>query len=364
MRNAREQWGFKGYVTSDSDSVENAYANHKYPQPDPTPEKATALALKDGQCDIDSGDTYNKYLAKALAAKTEKVAEADVDRALFNTFKQRFDLGLFDPKAAYDWPTADDVGSDSSAALSLMASQESIVLLRNDQSLLPLPKGKKIAVLGPHATAQKVLVQPYPFSPFCPDHTLDCITSPFAGLSALNTGGTTTTDPGCDLFLPSTANFSAALALAKEADYVVLGLGIETCGMNPAHNLNPHAHGGQKGKCYQESSTTGYVFPDEYLELEAHDRTNIDLPQVQHDFAKAVLALNKPTVIFLMNAGAVAIDAEAATGARGGAPLAIIEAFYPGLRGGEALSQGIMGEMNAWGRLPYTICACSYFCVC
>jgi len=68
-----------------------------------------------------------------------------------------------------------------------------------------------------------------------------------------------------------------------------------------------------------------------------------------------VLALNKPTVIFLMNAGAVAIDAEAATGARGGAPLAIIEAFYPGLRGGEALAQGIMGEMNAWGRLPYTI---------
>jgi hypothetical protein len=108
--------------------------------------------------------------------------------------------------------------------------------------------------------------------------------------------------------------------------------------------------------------------------LEAHDRTNIDLPQVQHDFAKAVLALNKPTVIFLMNAGAVAIDAEAATGARGGAPLAIIEAFYPGLRGGEALAQGIMGEMNAWGRLPYTICEslvgaiaaepASYLCYC
>jgi hypothetical protein len=127
-------------------------------------------------------------------------------------------------------------------------------------------KGKKIAVIGPHATAQEVLVQPYPFSPFCPDHTLDCIASPFAGISALNSGGGTTTAPGCDLFLPSTTNFTAALALAKEADYVVLALGIETCGMNPAHNLNPHAHGGKKGTCYQESLTTGYVFPDEYLE--------------------------------------------------------------------------------------------------
>ena len=52
----------------------------------------------------------------------------------------------------------------------------------------------------------------------------------------------------------------------------------------------------------------------EYLELEAHDRTTIDLPQVQHDLAKAVLALGKPLVLFLMNAGAVAIDAEAAHG--------------------------------------------------
>jgi len=134
---------------------------------------------------------------------------------------------------------------------------------------------------------------------------------------------------------------------------VVLGLGIETCGMDPAHNLNPKAHGGKIGTCYQESLTTGYVFPDQYLELEAHDRTTIDLPQIQHDLAKAVLALNKPTVIFLLNAGAVAIDAEAAH--RGSAPLAIVEAFYPGLRGGQALAEGLFGEHNAWGRLPYTI---------
>ena len=50
---------------------------------------------------------------------------------------------------------------------------------------------------------------------------------------------------------------------------MILGLGIETCGMDPAHNLNPKAHGGKIGTCYQESLTTGYVFPDQYLELEA-----------------------------------------------------------------------------------------------
>ena len=68
-----------------------------------------------------------------------------------------------------------------------------------------------------------------------------------------------------------------------------------------------------------------------------------------------MLALNKPTVLFLMNAGAVAFDAEAASQRGPDAPLAIIEAFYPGVRGGEALAEGIFGDMNQWGRLPYTI---------
>jgi hypothetical protein len=90
------------------------------------------------------------------------------------------------------------------------------------------------------------------------------------------------------------AGFTEALAQAKAADFIVLGLGIETCGMNPAHNVNPAKPGG----CYQEKLTSGYVFPDQYLELEAHDRTTIDLPQIQHDLAKAVLALGKPTVLF------------------------------------------------------------------
>lgn len=266
---------------------------------------------------------------------------------------QRFDLGLFDPKDSYEWPTIDEIGSDSSRALSLKASQESIVLLRNDAQLLPLPIGKRVAVIGPHWNAQQVLVQPYPFSPFCPDKTLDCIVSPTQAIAAINDGPKgdqwTRSAYGCDLFNSSKAGFAEALALAKEADYVILALGIETCGMTPAHNVNP----AKPGSCYQEKPTTGYVFPDQYLELEAHDRTTIDLPQIQHDLAAEVLALNKPTVMFLMNGGAVAIDAEAAH--KGVAPLAIIEAFYPGMRGGEALAQGIFGEHNKWGRLPYTI---------
>eukprot|EP00936_MAST-01D_sp_MAST-1D-sp1_P000981 g981.t1 len=357
---SRKNWQFRGYVTSDSDSVHDAWASHHY-VPDST--TATALALMDGQCDIDSGDTYNSAILPAVEQSVRGLKQRDVDRAVTNSLRQRFDLGLFDPKEAYNLPGVDDVGTDASQAMSLRASQEAIVLLRNDDALLPLQSGGRIAVLGPHANAQTVLMQPYPFTPFCADNTNDCLISPFAAIALLNGGDdTTSTAPGCDLFNKSQAGFSEALAEARAADTVVLGLGIETCGMNPAHNVNPRAS--SPGHCYQEKGTEGYVFPDEYLELEAHDRTTIALPEVQLELAKAIFALHKPTVVFLMNGGAVALDGllELVNAAQKQQhfPVAIIEAFYPGPHGGTALAQGIFGKHNRWGRLPYTIYPSSF----
>ncbi len=205
-----------------------------------------------------------------------------MDRALFNSLRQRFDLGLFDPQAAYDWPSTDQVGSATSWALTLRASEEALVLLRNDAALLPLPlprTGKKktsqnqsksdssssnissnnnnhnnnnqqdqqqqqqlkLALVGPHAHAQEVLVQPYAFTPACAGHEgnyYGCLQTPAQAIAALNDGGggvinATTVEDGCDLFFPDESNFSKAVDAARQADVVVLMLGIETCGMNP-----------------------------------------------------------------------------------------------------------------------------------
>ena len=249
---------------------------------------------------------------------------------------------------AYDWPGRDDIGTDSSKALNLQASRESIVLLRNDfSSVLPISKGQKIAVVGPHATAREALVQPYPSMVshypskmiWCPDNTTDCLISPFEAIAAINSnaGGWTKTASGCGLFNSSQNGFTDALALATAADYVVLGLGISVCGPD-----SPIA----TSVCYKHKSTADYAYPDGYMEQEAHDRTSIDLPPIQQEFAKAVLALGKPTVVFSLNAGAVAIDLFAAHTVP--APIAIIEAMYPGQQGGQALAEGIFGEMNAW----------------
>ncbi len=354
MRAAREAWGFEGYVTSDSDSVANAWHDHKYVS---TGEEAVALALRDGQCDINSGDTYNNFLISALDNKTDNLSQSDVDRALFNALKQRFDLGLFDPPSAYEWPGADNIGSADSEAMSLRASREALVLLRNDGEMLPLRAGAgAVAVVGPHAASRQVMLEPYPFKPECPPtdgigDEYGCIATPYEAILAMNGANQTKSAPGCDLFNTSTSNFSAAVDLAKAADAVVLMLGIETCGLNPKHNLNPGAR--SPGRCFQEKPTTDYVFPDQYLELEAHDRTTIALPDVQLAFAKEVLALGKPTVVILMNAGAVAVDA--LLDAQRGSQFALIEAFYPGKHGARAIAEGIFGKHNAWGRMPYTV---------
>lgn len=164
----------------------------------------------------------------------------------------------------------------------------------------------------------------------------------------MGSSGWTRVAQGCDLFNTSREGFEEALHIAQQADYIILGLGIETCGLTPSHNANPK----KKGKCFQEKMTDEYVFPDEYLELEAHDRKNIDLPFIQHALAKEILDLRLPTIIYLINGGAVSIDAEAQYN---GTNLAIIEAFYPEPRGGEALANGIFGKHKKWGRLPYTI---------
>merc|ERR1712007_131994 len=101
-----------------------------------------------------------------------------------------------------------------------------------------------------------------------------------------------------------------------------------------------------------------------FTEHEGHDRDSIDLPPVQKQLAKAVIALGKPTVVFLLNGGMVAVDDLIDNGdaIRGiDTPgVALIDAFYPGMEGAEALAQSMFGKANRWGKMPYTVYKASW----
>jgi beta-glucosidase-like glycosyl hydrolase len=344
MKAARDAWNFSGYVTSDSDSVADVWNQHHYV---PTAAQASCLAVRDGGCDIDSGNTYASSLLQGVSEG--HCAMADVDAALFNTMKVRFELGLFDPIA--DQPLwklgAEDIGTDAAAALNLRAAQESLVLVQNPSpggkgaaAVLPIRAGQKLAVLGPHGNATRQLIQ-VDTGRICASGELDCFPSTLAELARLNglAGGTTTFVQGVDVIDNSTAGIAAAVAAAKAADFVVLGLGIGNCG---GWWGNEGDHG-----CGERTGAAGA-----FLEGETHDRTSVDLPPQQHALAAAVLALGKPTAIYLLNGGSVALEPELRHAAN---PPAVVEAFYPGAAGATALAQSLFGAANRWGRMPYTV---------
>jgi hypothetical protein len=95
------------------------------------------------------------------------------------------------------------------------------------------------------------------------------------------------------------------------------------------------------------------------IETEGHDRTNTTLPGVQEELALQLLALNKPTVVVLLNGGIVSVDALLAKALPSNPP-AIVEAWNPGVRGGVAIAKALFGATNRWGKLPVTVYASSF----
>ena len=231
----------------------------------------------------------------------------------------------------------DIIGSAATKALNLKAALQSMVLLHNGDdpsrptksAVLPLEPGRHIAVIGPHAKAQRSLIQIDTQAVCDVDGNYDCLVTPFDAIRLHNAGGVTHTARGCDSVNGSTAGFEEALALAQEADVIVFAGGIRSCGGSQpglTPGKAPPAPDPDYSRC--NSYHTTYVDGDQHLEAEAHDRRSIDLPDAQHQLLAALLKLKKPLVIVLLNGGAVAIEEEMAA-ARAGAPLAVVDAFYP-----------------------------------
>ena len=312
---------------SDCDAVGDVYtpepAGHGYA----SPVDGTAMSLKAGT-DMDCGDWGKKaYLTQLPAAvKAGKVTQSDLDKALLRLTTLQMGLGLFDPKADSHFFTlgVDLIHSDEHTRHALEASQQAIVLLKNEKDVLPLKKGGKIAVLGPHSDGHDVFLSNYHGSG-CLNATggigggssFDCIQTPLAAIMAANVGGTTVGVEGVGVKGPPKdpkQGMDAALAAAKVADTVVLVMGI-----------------------------------DGSIEAEGHDRANTTLPGTQPEFVKAVLALGKPTVLVLVHGGAMSLGP-----LKDSAP-AILDCFYGGEMAAKAMADVLFGDYNPSGKLAVTM---------
>ncbi|GMF37036.1 unnamed protein product [Phytophthora fragariaefolia] len=308
--------GFDGYITSDSSAIEGISDILHYV---PTRCEAARLAILAGT-DIDSGKAYEECLQQLVQSNQLDVKV--VDDALRRTLKLRFELGLFDPidNQPYWQVPPSEVNTDVAKKLSLDLARKSIVLLQNNQSVLPLRKGIKLAVVGAHAQAQRGLLGNY-LGQVCHGEydEVGCIQTPFEAVSASNGFSSTTYALGCNVADNSTSGFDEAVKAAQGAAAVILFLGI-----------------------------------DKSVEAEAWDRNDINLPSIQMQLLQRVRAVGKPTVVVLMNGGVLAAeDLILHTDA-------LIESFYPGFYGAQAMADILFGDANPSGKLPVTMYRSDY----
>ncbi|KAM7252894.1 hypothetical protein ACFE04_025512 [Oxalis oulophora] len=306
-KTARGKWGFHGYITSDCDAVAIMYDDQGYAK---SPEDAVVDVLNAGM-DVNCGTYLQDHTKSAVQQK--KLQESEIDRALHNLFAVRIRLGLFngDPtKQLYGNIPQNIVCSPAHQVLALEAAQNGIVLLKNSNNLLPLPKSKSttLAVIGPNADlAEEMLLGNYAGPP-CRKIT------PLQALE--NYGKRTVYHKGCDSVQCSSALIDQAVNVAKSADNVVLIMGL-----------------------------------DQTQEREAFDRVDLVLPGKQQELISRVAkASKKPVILVLFSGGPVDISFAKNDKNIG----AILWAGYPGEAGGLALAEIIFGDHNPGGRLPVT----------
>ncbi|CAM6089051.1 unnamed protein product [Calypogeia fissa] len=310
---ARDTWGFDGYVVSDCDAVQTIYANHKYTDP----EHALAAVLKAGM-DLNCGDTFSTF--SSGASNNHLITEDELAVALTRSFTVQFRLGLFDnerfTEQNYDALGADNVCSEDHQRLALEAAVQGIVLLKNENNVLPLSREKirNVAVIGPNADDRlNTMVGNYAGDP------CEYVT-PLQGLKDFLPGASIQYVSGCSETACESANFIAdtvearSAAATSDATIMVMGLG-------------------------------------QIQETEAVDRTTLVLPGQQQELIMSVAANAKgPVVLIVMSGGPVDITFARDTETIG----AIFWVGYPGQAGGQALAQIIFGDRNPGGKLPMT----------
>ena len=292
-----------------------------------------------GGCDVDCGVAYSQTVPAAL--KDGSIVEQDVERALNRTLSQLVSLGLANTKPPAPWGSLDqsDVDTAEHRALAKGAAMQGFVLLKNEGKALPLLQTKraggklKVAVLGPHFNSST-----HRLANYYGGNDLVHTQTPLMGLRRRNELNIVSVAEGvamCGTFCAH-GDIPAAVRAAKKADVAVLFVGLHSWqgAQSQAANVSDDAPGQNNGPG---------------MEREGYDRTNLTLPEGQVRLIKAVSAAGVKTVVVLINSGGVACVAWLSDAS------AVLEAYYPGEMGGDAMASVLLGDVSPSGRLTTTV---------
>ncbi|MCR5488825.1 MAG: glycoside hydrolase family 3 C-terminal domain-containing protein [Saccharofermentans sp.] len=313
----RDEWGFKGHFVSDCWAIRDFHEHHKVTK---NSEESAALALNKG-CDLNCGCTY-VHLMKAY--NKGLVTEDAIRGAAVRLFTTRFLLGMFD-KTEYDNLNYLDVETKESIALAKRASDEAVVMLKND-GILPVNKDKVkvISVIGPNADARRPLMGNYYGT------SSEYITALEGIRKAAGDDVRILYSEGCDLSLtkpdPLSRDYNTiaeAEAVMRRSDLVILCIGL---------NETLEGEEGDQGNQYASG-----------------DKKDLSFPRPQLKLIEAVIKTGKPFVTVVMTGSAMDLTRLSETSS------AILQAWYPGARGGLSIGDIIFGKVNPSGKLPVTV---------
>lgn len=303
-----DEWGFDGYIVSDCGAVCDFHTHHRVTE---DAAESAALAVNNG-CIMNCGAEY-AYLIAAIARGL--VSEETITKAVEKLFEARYRLGMFDDDCEYNDIPLDVIECKEHMETNLKMAQESVVLLKND-GILPLKGTEHIAVIGPNADDVSVLLGNYNGTPSRYSTILKGIQD--------KASGHITYAKGCDISNLNSPHipFEEAIIAARNADVVILCMGLNTL-------LE-----GEAGDAYNADYSG--------------DKRDLELPPCQMRLYDAVIAQGKPTVFFNVTGSCTNLsrqDKECN---------AVLQVFYPGTMGGEAVADILFGNVSPSGRLPVT----------
>ena len=324
----RNQWGFEGFVYSDLQSIEGIATTHRCAA---SYEDAGAIALVAG-VDVDlEGNSY-KHLMTAY--EKGKVTMDDIDRAVRNVLRKKFELGLFD-NPYVDPAKADKiVRSKEHREVAREVARKGIVLLKND-GILPLNKNlKRVAVIGPNADVAYNQLGDYT----APQAREEIRTVLDGVRSHVGKSTEVVYVKGCAIRDTTNSNIAEAVEAAKKSDVTILVVG------------------GSSARDFKtEYFSTGAAKVDENAALadmdsgEGYDRASLNLLGDQEKLMGALIAAGVKLVVVYIEGRPLNMNlaSERAN--------ALLTAWYPGEQGGEAVADVVFGDYNPAGRIPVGI---------
>jgi len=320
----RKKYGFDGFVVSDSEAVEFVFSKHKVA---PDYDDAVRQVLEAGMNVRTHFTPPADFILPIRRLITgNKISMDVIDQRVREVLNVKFRMGLFDKPYVEDAARADKiVGADKNQDFVLDMQRQSLVLLKNQNSLLPLDKNKlkKILVTGPLADEDNFMVSRYGPNGLKTITVLDGIKNYLSGTNTklfyekgceiVNAGWPESEIVPVDLTKEEIRNQNKALKLARQSDVIIAVLG-----------------------------------EDEYCTGESRSRTSLDLPGHQQKYLEALYATGRPVVLVLINGQPLTIN-----WANKYIP-SILECWFPSYMGGKVIAETLFGENNPGGKLSVT----------